>query len=115
MAICQRQGEGITNYIRLFSEIAVDCHEHTTETHLVDICIAWMERHYCYALENLEIESFAKLEAKARRTSTSAPGNCHENDQLWEQNTRMHQVSTVTTDQRRNQDKTDKPEGKRFK
>ncbi|OVA19349.1 hypothetical protein BVC80_8631g9 [Macleaya cordata] len=101
IAICQQSGEGIVNYIHRFDETTTDCQEHTIETHIVDICVTGMERCYHYVLENLEIKSFAELEAKSRRTSMSAPGDHQDKDQQWKQNTRMHQVCAVTIDQRR--------------
>ena len=69
LATKQRNGEDLTEYIKRFRDIALDCYDHCEENTLVEMCMINMIREYRAILENLEISQFAQFSQKARKTA----------------------------------------------
>lgn len=51
----QRSGEDFLEFIRIFRDIVLDCHDHYKEKTLVEVCIGDMIMEYCAILKNLDI------------------------------------------------------------
>ena len=51
----QRSGEDLMEYIKRFTDIALDCYDHYEERTLVEMCMRNMIREYKAVLENLVI------------------------------------------------------------
>ena len=56
-------------YIKRFTDIALDCYDHCKERTPVEMCMTNMIKEYKAILENLEISQFAQLLQKARKTT----------------------------------------------
>ncbi|OVA07301.1 hypothetical protein BVC80_1601g89 [Macleaya cordata] len=71
--LSQEKSEHLNEFVRRFHNQAMDCHEHVTETHLVELCINGMSPMYRALLENLRLQTFSELHEAAKRTTTSVP------------------------------------------
>ena len=67
----QKPSEGLLDFIRRFKDTTLNCYGQYKEQELVEICIDNMFPEYRAHLENLDIDQFAQLLQKARKTTLS--------------------------------------------